>query len=157
MMPEQIWDSEPIPARWLYPGRPTGSAMPLAWAHAEYIKLAVSRAQGAPIDRPVAVWKRYQGKRPQATWRHWCEQAPIGHITAGQGLRICLHAPSTVQWSLDGWRTVHELRTDDSGLGLHIATPDITMISAGTQIDFSFRYDDSRVVNDRRYRIEVTG
>ena len=157
MMPEQVWDSEPIPARWLYPGRPTGSAMPLAWAHAEYIKLAVSRAQGAPIDRPVAVWKRYQGKRPAATWRHWCEQAPIGHITAGQGLRICLHAPSTVQWSLDGWRTVHELRTDDSGLGLHIVTPDITMISAGTQIDFSFRYDDGRVVNDRRYRIEVTG
>ncbi|HSD96159.1 MAG TPA: glycoside hydrolase family 15 protein [Sulfuricaulis sp.] len=156
LMPEQIWDSEAIPARWLYPGRPSGSAMPLAWAHAEYIKLAVSRALGAPFDRPTAVWERYQGKRPKATWRHWCEQAPIGHISVGQRLRVCLHAPSTVEWSLDGWHTVHELRTDDSGLGLHVATPDIPMISLGTQIDFSFRYDDGRVVNDRRYRIEVT-
>jgi hypothetical protein len=49
------------------------------------------------------------------------------------------------------------MRTDDSGLGLHVATPDIPMMSNGTQIDFSFRYDDGRVVNDRRYRIEVTG
>ncbi|WP_372522341.1 glycoside hydrolase family 15 protein [Sulfuricaulis sp.] len=157
MMPEQVWDSEPIPARWLYPGRPTGSAMPLAWAHAEYIKLAASRTLGAPIDRPEAVWKRYQGKRPPATWRHWCEQAPIGHVTTGQRLRICLHAPSTVQWSLDGWHTVHELRTDDSGLGLHMAAPDIRMMAVGTQIDFSFRNDDVGVVNDQRYRIEVTG
>jgi hypothetical protein len=49
------------------------------------------------------------------------------------------------------------MRTDDSGLGLHVATPDIPMTSTGMQIDFSFRYDDGRVVNDRRYRIEVTG
>ncbi|HEX4619177.1 MAG TPA: glycoside hydrolase family 15 protein, partial [Steroidobacteraceae bacterium] len=38
MLPEQVWDAEPIPARGLEPGRPTGGAMPLVWAHAEYIK-----------------------------------------------------------------------------------------------------------------------
>lgn len=43
MIPEQVWDSEPIPRRWLYPGCATGSAMPLAWAHAEFIKLLESR------------------------------------------------------------------------------------------------------------------
>ncbi len=157
MMPEQVWDGEAIPARWLYPGRPSGSAMPLAWAHAEYIKLAVSRALGAPFDRPTAVWERYQGKRPRAAWRHWCQQAPIEDIAAEQRLRICLHAPAVVQWSLDGWRTLHELRTRDSGLGLHVATPDLPKMPVGTQIDFGFRYEDGRIVNDRRYRIDVTG
>ncbi len=156
MMPEQVWDSEAIPVRWLYPGRPTGSAMPLAWAHAEYIKLAMSRSLGAPFDRPTAVWERYQGKRPRVVWRHWCQQAPIEHIAADQRLRICLHAPAVVQWSLDDWRTHRELRTHDSGLGLHIAAPDLPKIPAGTQIDFGFCYDDG-VVNDRRYRIEVSG
>ncbi|BAV35013.1 glycosyl hydrolase [Sulfuricaulis limicola] len=157
MMPEQVWDSAAIPARWLYPGRPTGSAMPLAWAHAEYIKLAVSRALGTPFDRPAAVWERYHGQAPAATWRHWCEQAPIGRIGAGQRLRICLHAPSLVRWSADGWRTVYELRTEDSGLGLHTVTPVMTMVSGGARIEFSFRHDDSRVADERRYRIEITG
>jgi hypothetical protein len=103
------------------------------------------------------VWERYQGKRPRAVWRHWCEQAPIGQINLGQRLRLCLHAPSVVQWSLNGWRTVRELHSTDSGLGLHVATPDLPVMSVGMQIDFSFRHDDSRVVNERRYRIEVTG
>src|SRR5204863_296494 len=33
MLPEQVWDAAPIPARGLLPGRPTGSAMPLTLAH----------------------------------------------------------------------------------------------------------------------------
>ena len=56
MIPEQVWDADPIPERRLYPGRPSGSAMPLAWAHAEYVKLLVSRQIGHPLDRPAAVW-----------------------------------------------------------------------------------------------------
>ena len=46
MLPEQVWDAAPIAARGLAPGRPTGAAMPLAWAHAEYVKLVVSRRSG---------------------------------------------------------------------------------------------------------------
>ena len=30
MIPEQVWDADPIPERRLYPGGPSGSAMPLA-------------------------------------------------------------------------------------------------------------------------------
>jgi len=115
----------------------------------------VSRALGVAFDRPTAVWERYQGKRPAAAWRHWCEQAPIGQMAAGQRLRLCLLAPSVVQWSLDDWRTVRESHTVDSGLGLHTVAPEIAMLAAGMHVDFSFRYDDGRVVNDRRYRIEV--
>jgi glucoamylase len=34
LIPEQVWDADDIPDRGLFFGRPTGSAMPLAWAHA---------------------------------------------------------------------------------------------------------------------------
>ena len=64
MLPEQVWDAAPISSRGLYPGRPTGSAMPLAWAHAEFIKLAVSRHTDRIFDRPEAVWQRYHGNKP---------------------------------------------------------------------------------------------
>ena len=53
MLPEQVWDAAPVPQRGLSAGRPTGSAMPLAWTHAEYLKLVASRALGRPFDRPA--------------------------------------------------------------------------------------------------------
>lgn len=35
LLPEQVWDTAAIPSRELEPGRPSGSAMPLLWTHAE--------------------------------------------------------------------------------------------------------------------------
>ena len=69
MMPEQVWDAAALPEARLFPGLPTGSAMPLAWAHAEFIKLMVSRHLGHPVDRPAAVWRRYGGRPPEANSR----------------------------------------------------------------------------------------
>jgi glucoamylase len=37
MIPEQVWDAPDIPERFLFNGYPTGSGMPLVWAHSEYI------------------------------------------------------------------------------------------------------------------------
>ena len=90
MIPEQVWDSEPIPLRRLYPGRPSGSAMPLVWAHAEYIKLLASRKLGRPYDRPAATWQRYQGNRPSIQMAIWMPQAPVYRIRAGQTLLVAL-------------------------------------------------------------------
>ena len=39
LLPEQVWDEADKPAKFMFLGKPTGSAMPLMWAHAEYIKL----------------------------------------------------------------------------------------------------------------------
>lgn len=38
MLPEQVWDEDDMPKAGMYRGKPAGSAMPLMWAHAEYIK-----------------------------------------------------------------------------------------------------------------------
>lgn len=50
LLPEQVWDSDAIPDRELFPGKPTGSAMPLIWAHAESLKLLVAREQNRLLE-----------------------------------------------------------------------------------------------------------
>ena len=65
MLPEQIWDAPDMPEKGLKLGKPTGAAMPLVWAHAEYVKLLRSVTDGKVFDRISVVAERYgRGKRP---------------------------------------------------------------------------------------------
>jgi glucoamylase len=59
LLPEQIWDGDDLPEFGLRHGRPTGSAMPLVWAHAEFIKLHRSLRDGRVFDMPTATESRY--------------------------------------------------------------------------------------------------
>lgn len=120
MLPEQVWDADVLPARRLYPGRPTGSAMPLAWAHAEFIKLACSILEGRPVDRPEPLWARYHGHRPTAHVWFWTPKAPLHSIPAGVRVGLCRAEPTSVRWRADGqaWQT---LATEPLSLGMHIA------------------------------------
>jgi D-alanyl-D-alanine carboxypeptidase len=60
LMPEQIWDSQP-PAGQLgfASGTGTTSATPLAWTHAQYIRLAFDIAAGRLLEQPAIVARRY--------------------------------------------------------------------------------------------------
>ena len=59
MMPEQVWDEADWPERSLRLGQPAGSAVPLVWAHAEYLKLLRSAVDGKVFDRIEPVYERY--------------------------------------------------------------------------------------------------
>ncbi len=63
LLPEQVWDADDIPARELFRGKPSGSAMPLVWAHAEDIKLRRSLADGTVFDMPPISKARYADTR----------------------------------------------------------------------------------------------
>jgi glucoamylase len=61
LLPEQVWDHQP-PADGnpqFRPGEPTFSATPLAWSHAQFIRLAWSIDAGRPVETPVIVACRY--------------------------------------------------------------------------------------------------
>jgi glucoamylase len=64
--------------------------MPLVWAHAEFIKLMVSRHLGRPVDRPRAVWRRYHGRRPAVRHAFRWPHAPINAIDVGSRLAVTL-------------------------------------------------------------------
>jgi glucoamylase len=59
MIPEQVWDREESPAASLHFGAGTGSATPLAWSMAQFIRLAMSIERGRNIETPRVVWERY--------------------------------------------------------------------------------------------------
>lgn len=67
LLPEQIWDMEDIPDRELCFGHPSGSAMPLTWAHAEYVKLCASIGGKKVFDMPLQTQKRYLKKKGMAS------------------------------------------------------------------------------------------
>lgn len=139
LLPEQVWDGPPIPLYSLEPGRPSGSAMPLVWAHAEFIKLCHSRALGHPVDRPAATWERYQGEAPQLHYRIWQLQQRPPQIKAGEALHIALPAAFTVHWGLDGWQAVQDTNSEDWGLS-HVATLAAESLARAQSLQFTLRW-----------------
>ena len=142
LLPEQVWDSDAIPARDLYPGRPTGAAMPLVWAHAEFIKLVLSVAAGAPVDRPARTWLRYRGRRPLLDYTLWQIRQRGRQLVAGQELRVLLPEAATVHWGMNGWQRPADVATEDWGLG-HVARLPTTAAAAGDTINITCRWTAS--------------
>jgi glucoamylase len=114
--------------------------MPLAWTHAEYIKLVVSRALGHAFGRPDAVWRRYGGERCKAARAIWCEHAPISEFAEGASIVLALRAPAIVRWGFNGWRDIVERPTTANRLGLFVLDIDTGHMKVGHQLDFTFRY-----------------
>jgi glucoamylase len=62
MIPEQVWDQFPPSGQTGFPtGEATLSASPLAWSHAQLVRLAWSLDAGRPVERPSVVACRYAG------------------------------------------------------------------------------------------------
>ena len=59
MIPEQVWDRKESPAPSFRFGAGTGSATPLAWSMAQFIRLAMSIERGRNVETPRIVWERY--------------------------------------------------------------------------------------------------
>ncbi|HUW98659.1 MAG TPA: glycoside hydrolase family 15 protein [Acidiferrobacter sp.] len=137
MLPEQVWDSAPIPERGLHPGQPSGSAMPLVWAHSEFIKLVLSISQGAPIDRPKAAWRRYAGKRPHPTFQIWRFQHPITSLEPEQDLYFFIEADGVLHFGHDGWRDPQDISSEDWGLA-HVIALKAETLHGHKRLDFTF-------------------
>jgi len=154
MLPEQVWDQPDVPGFGLFTGQATGSAMPLAWAHSEFIKLAVSRELGHPFDRPAAVWQRYAGERPPLARAVWTAAAPIGQLPPGVELLIALAAPGRILFTMDGWRGIREFATEDSGLGLHVAEVPSAALAPGARAEWTWHCEDGAWAG-RNFGLEI--
>jgi glucoamylase len=156
MLPEQVWDAAPIASRGLEPGRPTGGAMPLAWAHAEFIKLVISRGLKRPFDRPTSVWERYRGERPALRRVMWCEHAPASGLPQGCTLTLALREAGAFRLRSDTWQGVREQPTAPNSLGLHVLEVDTRQLRAGQRIGLVFRHGADGAWGERELNISVT-
>jgi glucoamylase len=60
LLPEQVWDNQPPAGQpGFASGTGTTSATPLAWTHAQFIRLACDIAAGRLLEQPAVVARRY--------------------------------------------------------------------------------------------------
>jgi len=155
LIPEQIWDSADIPERLLFFGRPTGSAMPLGWAHAEYLKLRRSLLDGEVFDMPELPRRRYLVDRigsHLALWR-FDHQSQISR--PGKTLRVETHAPAVVRYSTDGWQSAHDVSTRDTRLSMYVADLPTGGLPEGSSIAFTFYWPQARHWEGRDFEVQV--
>jgi glucoamylase len=156
LIPEQVWDAEDIPMRGLHNGRPAGSAMPLVWAHSEYIKLARSIRERKVFDMPPQTVARYQTRKSESKLAAWRFNQKIRTIPRGKNLRIEVLAPATVHWSKDKWKTVSDSKTVDTGLGIHYIDLETTGLSLGDTIAFTFFWPEANKWEGNDFQVAVS-
>lgn len=155
LIPEQVWDGPDIPEKELYNGRPSGSAMPLVWAHSEYMRLLRSLEDGHVFDTPPQTVERYLKRKvavPIAMWRFDHQIPTLAH---GQSLRVEVSAPAMVHWSGDEWRTFHDVQTTDSGLGPCYATLDTSRLAAGRKVLLTFYWPEIGKWEESTFEVTV--
>src|SRR5271154_4351358 len=114
MIPEQIWDAPSLDG--MVFGRPTGAAMPLVWAHAEYLKLLRSAVDGKVFERISIVAERYTGEgRHRGNREIYKLSRPLKEIRAGATLRVVAEGRFRILWSVDGWVTVNSKESTNIG------------------------------------------
>lgn len=101
LLPEQVWDQPPLPDRGLFPGKPSGSAMPLVWAHAEFLKLLAAKASDRPVELFDPVLQRWGRQVPQAATWFWRAGSAFSSAPAGRNLRFEDTQPFTLTYKLD--------------------------------------------------------
>jgi glucoamylase len=154
LLPEQSWDEPDRPEIYEWLGRPTGSAMPLMWAHAEYIKLLRSTADGKVYDAIPEVAERYLGKRQGlARIEVWKPTRHVRFLHAGETLRVLAGAPFRLHWSSDRWQTVND--TDSHRNALNIDYVDIKdlLTSPGAAIQFTLFWIEDKRWEGRDYEV----
>jgi len=154
LIPEQIWDAPDLPSQHFLFGRKTGAAVPLLWAHAEYVKLRRSAADRKSCDLIEAVYDRYvrgQGQRdPMEVWK-FNRQVPS--IEIGTRLRIQADSPFLLHWTTDEW--LHSTDTRSTATGVDIEFVDLQLPDQKTRIRFTFLWLDENRWEGNDYKIEL--
>jgi glucoamylase len=143
LLPEQVWDSAALAKEGLFPGRPSGSAMPLLWSHAEFLKLLIARADGRPLELLADVeshFKQRDACRP--TVRHWRADVQIANVGSGLALSIESNRPFTLHWGRDGWQHVQDRNAGAAPFGVWAVQFTAAELSEGKRLNFTRRYHD---------------
>lgn len=151
MLPEQIWDAEDIPERELFFGRPAGSAMPLVWAHGEYIKLCRSIQDKAVFDMPSATKKRYLEDKTAATHAIWHFNDAFKKMKKGIFLRIESANPFRLHWSSDNWTTTKDTKATPSVFGTYFV--DIETGNENSNIIFTFLWTEDNHWENENFEV----
>lgn len=155
MLSEQVWDSPSIPEKHLFIGRHTGSARPLAWAHAEYIKLLASAKEGRPFDQVDEVYSRYSGKdsHPQKV-EVWKPGRRIRKCRKDYKLRILRYQSFVLHIGINGWQDPVDIQSEHVGFNFYSVHMPANLMKAN-RLDFTFFYPEEGRWEGKDYSIQL--
>lgn len=155
MIPEQIWDAEDIPSRELFFGKPAGSAMPLVWAHSEYMKLCRSLHDKTVFDMPLQTQERYLKQKISSPYDFWRFGRKLVTISKKKKLRIEAPVPFSLHSSFDNWATIKDTPSEDTGLGIHHVDLPLSRRKAGSTLVFTFFWTESGNWEGKNFQVQV--
>jgi glucoamylase len=156
LLPEQAWDQANDPRIYMFLGQPTGSAMPLMWAHAEYIKLLRSTADGKVYDTIPEVAERYlAGSGARKRLEVWKQNRQVRFMRAGEVLRVQGAAPFALHWSSDNWKSVQDIKSTRNALGIDYVDLTDAAKSLGVCIRFTFLWTEGSRWEGKNYVVTV--
>jgi glucoamylase len=155
LIPEQIWDVPDLPSRHFVFGRETGSAVPLLWAHAEYIKLCRSAADGKNYELVEPAYDRYvRNPQKRQAIEVWKVNRQIPKVRPGTPLRVQADSPFLLHWTVDEWEHYTDSPSVSTDLGIEfvgVPAPEKASI-----IRFTFLWLNENRWEGRDYEIDVT-
>jgi glucoamylase len=153
---EQAWDEADLPEAHLRLGEPTGSAMPLMWAHAEYVKLLRSAADGAVFDQVPEVAERYlSGVGQKKKMEVWKFNRRVRVMRPGDMLRVIGDGRFRLRWTSDQWASAHDSASQTNALDIdHVDLIELATAS-GMAIEFTFFWIDANRWEGRNFVVAV--
>jgi len=159
LLPEQVWNGPNVQAPsglLLVQGGPTGSAMPLAWAHAEYVRLVRSASDKKVFDLIKPVADRYvNNPHAPSLLEVWNFDRQLQAMPKGKTLRIPLPNQFRLRWSSDNWATVNDNDAQPTAVGIYYADIPTTAGTAGPLI-FTFYWAAVGRWEGVNYRVNLT-
>jgi glucoamylase len=158
MISEQLWDAEDLAEKGMRRGLPTGAAMPLCWAHAEYISLVRSAHDGVCFERVEPAFQRYVVNPVRHMYEMWSARHSIRRMPPGQILRLIVAADTTILWSTNDWASTNKAEaTHISALNVWFANLPTENCSDDSVIEFTFFWKAAQRWEDRNYSVVVSG
>ena len=154
LLPEQVWDEPDNPQALMYFGKPTGAAMPLMWAHAEYIKLLRSAHDGKVFDLIPEVADHYRVQRRHSNLKVWKFNRQIGEVPPGVTLRVLTNRPFVLHWCIGDWNDNSDTDSTASVIGLHHVDIPIPEDRAAP-VKFTFRWLDDNQWEGKDFEVAI--
>jgi len=128
--------------------------MPLMWAHAEYIKLLRSEADGKVFDLITEVADRYLSTHTRQPLEIWKRNRQVASVLPGVTLRIQAVDPFILHWSRDEWLHSTDSRSAPTSLGIHFVD---VKIDAGDRapLTFTFKWPDEDRWEGKNYTVKI--
>ncbi|HEY6253401.1 MAG TPA: glycoside hydrolase family 15 protein [Candidatus Angelobacter sp.] len=153
MLPEQIWDQPDIPEAFMHLAKPCGAAMPLAWAHAEYIKLLRSVKDRRVFDLIPPVAERYLNNKGRKDLEIWKSTRRVSEIAAGKMLRVQAAEDFRLRWSINGGQSSESAATPS---GIEIGFVDIPTDAQTKVVQFTFVETKVEEFLDKTFEVRIS-